>query len=131
MSRHSHEFISLKGWAQNRGLFEHKFRIVRIRQFWRFQRDWTRKICGISWVCKKTICNENSGAQLTSNSNSVEFFTQNSQNSFTKLYMDIFIKDWYSLVQGHKNNVPPKIYEVPPPGTLPLPLLSIMEYKQF
>ena len=27
----------IKGWAQNRGLFDRKFNIVRIRLFWRFQ----------------------------------------------------------------------------------------------
>ena len=31
------EVLYLKGWAQNRGLFDSKFNIVRIRLFWRFQ----------------------------------------------------------------------------------------------
>ena len=77
----------LKGWAQNRGLFERKFKIVKIG---RFERDWTRKICGISCACKKTICNGNSGHQLALNSNSGKNFYSKFQKSFPKLNMDIF-----------------------------------------
>ena len=69
-----HEKPLVKGWAQNRALFDRKFKIVRIGRFWRFQRDWMRKICGIAWVYKKYIYNENSGLQLTFNSNSVGNF---------------------------------------------------------
>ena len=78
----SYKNAFLKGCAQNRGLFERKFRIVRIGRFWQFQRDWMRKICGISWACKKTICNGISGPQLTSNTNSVENF----YSKFTKVF---------------------------------------------
>ena len=39
---------NVKGWAQNRGLFDCRFKIVRIVRFWQFQRHWTRKICGIA-----------------------------------------------------------------------------------
>ena len=39
--------VLLKGGPQNRGLFDRKFKMDRIGRFWRFQRDWTRKICGI------------------------------------------------------------------------------------
>ena len=59
----------LKGWAQNRGLFDRKFKIVRIGRFWRFLCHWTRKICGISWVIIKNSQHKNSAHQLTQNSN--------------------------------------------------------------
>ena len=46
-------FWNIKGGPQNRGIFDRKFKIVRIGQFWRFKRDWMWKICGIVWVSKK------------------------------------------------------------------------------
>ena len=77
--------IHIKGWAQNRGLFDCKFRIVRIGQFWRSQRHWTQKICGIAWVCKKTIFNENPSPQLSLNSNSVGNF----YSKITKVFPEV------------------------------------------
>ena len=59
----------VKGWAQNRGLFDRKFKIVRIGRFWRLLCHWTRKICGISWVIIKNSRHKNSAYQLTQNSN--------------------------------------------------------------
>ena len=49
MSRKPDHFLTfaLKGGPQKGGLLDRKFKIVRIGRFWRFQRDWTRKICGI------------------------------------------------------------------------------------
>ena len=45
----------IKGGPQNRRLFVRKFKIVRIGRFWRFQRVWSRKICGIVWVINKKL----------------------------------------------------------------------------
>ena len=39
--------LRLKGGPQKGELLDRKFKIVRIGRFWRFQRDWTRTICGI------------------------------------------------------------------------------------
>ena len=39
--------ILLKPWAANRRLFNRKFQIVRIGQFWRIQRGLTQNICEI------------------------------------------------------------------------------------
>ena len=78
MKRHGFKSISnsdkrlahtVKGWAQNRGLFDRKFKIVRIGRFWRFLCHWTRKICAISWVFIKNSRHKNSAYQLTQNSN--------------------------------------------------------------
>ena len=42
-----------------------KFKILRIGQFWQFQRVWTQKICEILWVIIKNSWIENSTCQLT------------------------------------------------------------------
>ena len=105
---------SEKGCAQKRGLFEHKFRIVRIGRFWRFQRDWMRKICGISWACKKTICNGISGPQLTSNTNSVENFYSKFTKVFPEAVHGYFCWKLVYFGSGTKKNVPSLSYEVRP-----------------
>ena len=69
-----HHFPLIKGWPQNRGLFEYKFKVVRIGRFSRFQRFWTRKICGISWVINKKFRNEKKSVSWLKNQHGCETF---------------------------------------------------------
>ena len=73
----------LKGGPQNRGIFDREFKILRIGRFWRFQRYWTQKICGILWVINKKLQNDHSTCQLTYNSNAVWKFPQKFQKYLT------------------------------------------------
>ena len=46
-------YQDIKGWAQNRGLFESKFKIVRIGRFWHFDVIGRRKYAELREYAKK------------------------------------------------------------------------------
>ena len=50
---------------------------------------------------------------------------KNEKSFFPKLHMDIFVENWYTLVQGHRKMLPFLSYEVPPLAT---PTTNIIEY---
>ena len=58
------KLFTINGVCKNRALFDRKFKIDRIVRFLRFQRFWTRKICGISWVINENLWDENSACQV-------------------------------------------------------------------